>query len=120
MFSEKKLIKKLINMETKTVLEIKRELQMSMNELRRSITTACDKMSEMYSEDHYIVKRIRSYYSALEKQQEYVNMLDILIERKDFEGIDLLSLKIKAIADMIVTLCAASTPSMSKVGSASA
>jgi len=88
-------------METKSVLEIKRELQISMNQLKQSIDAACDKMSEMYSEDHYIVKRIRSYYSALEKQQEYVNMLDILIERKDFEGIDLLSLKIKAIADMI-------------------
>lgn len=90
-------------MELKSVLHIKTELQISMNQLKHSIDAACDKMSEMYSEDHHIVKRIRSYYDALEKQQEYVDMLDVLIERRDFQEIDLLSSKIKAIADMIKT-----------------
>lgn len=88
-------------MNLKDIMMIKQDLKCSMNQLKDSIDEACSKMSKMYSEDHYVVQRLRSYYPALEKQQEYVNMLDVLVEQKNFEGIELLSIKIKAIADMI-------------------
>lgn len=88
-------------MQAKNLLEIKSELIQSMQQLRLSIDEASARMSQTYHEDHHIVQRLKSYYPALNKQEEYVNLLDSLIMEKNYEGIELLSAKIKAIADMI-------------------
>ena len=90
-------------MQTRNLLAIKNELIYSMQRLRISIDEATAKMSETYHEDHHIVQRLKSYYPALDKQEEYVNMLDALILENNYEEIELLSTKIRAIADMIKT-----------------
>lgn len=90
-------------MQTRNLLAIKTELIYSMQQLRISIDEATAKMSETYHEDHHIVQRLKSYYPALDKQEEYVNMLDALILENNYEEIELLSTKIRAIADMIKT-----------------
>lgn len=72
-----------------------------MKELRLSIDDATEKFIQLYGENHEIVERLKSYYPALDQQEKCAEELDSLINAGDFEELNHVSLKIKAISEMI-------------------
>jgi len=81
--------------------KIKTSLDITVKELKVSIDAAILNMTEIYGEDHYSIQRLQSYYPALKKQVDYVNQLDKLIERNDYDNIMVFVSKIRAISEMI-------------------
>lgn len=83
------------------LFEIRNELFSSIRQLRTSIDDAMHNMSKMYGEDHPAIKRLESYYPALDKQLEYAQQLHpLLMEKKHDEYMSLIA-KIQGISDMI-------------------
>lgn len=72
-----------------------------MKDLRESIDEATKSFTVLYGENHSIVERLKSYYPALDKQEKYAEELDSIISAGDFERLSYVSLKIKAISEMI-------------------
>lgn len=79
----------------------KEHLVITMKGLRSSINEAAEKMSSMYGDTHHSVVRLRSYFPALDRGEMYAAELDSMIRLGDFEKINHVSLKIKAISEMI-------------------
>lgn len=80
---------------------LKSILTLTCNELRNSINVARDGVLTKYGREHYAVKRLDEYYPILDKQLEYINMIDDLVKDENYEDLMLLSSKIKAMAEMI-------------------
>lgn len=81
--------------------EIREELFHTIKQLRISIDDAMHTMTKMYGEEHYAIKRLKSYYPALEKQLEYAQQLHPLLLQKQYDEYMSLISKIQAISDMI-------------------
>lgn len=80
---------------------LKSMLMLSSTELRNSINVARDSILTKYGREHYAVKRLNEYYPILDKQLEYINMIDDLVKDENYAELLLLSSKIKAMAEMI-------------------
>lgn len=88
-------------MDTEQFFKLKSLLIEKMKELRISIDDATQKFTLLYGEDHFVVARLKSYYPALEKQEQYTQELDILLAAGDFQSLAEVSQKIKAISELI-------------------
>lgn len=83
------------------LIKMKKELYSSIYNLKDSIDAATVKMTEMYGEDHYAIKRLMTYHEALDKQFDYATTIDALIVEKKFSEVAHVITKIVALADMI-------------------
>ena len=83
------------------LLELREELFSTIRQLRTSIDDAMLNMIEMYGQEHYTIRRLESYYPALDKQLEYASQLSNLFHEKKYDEYMLLISKIQAISDMI-------------------
>lgn len=77
------------------------KLLSSIRQLRTSIDDAMDTMLKMYGEEHHAIKRLRSYYPALDKQLEYAKQLEHLSASNDYQEYMSVAEKIRGISDMI-------------------
>lgn len=89
------------NLDSNYLDGVRKKLFVAMKELRVSIEAAHERLLETYGKEHEFVVRLESYYSALDKQEEYAHELDDCIKNKNFENLQTLVMRINAISEMI-------------------
>lgn len=77
------------------------KLSNSVNELELSIIHAYDSFLQKYGPGHKYVDRLESYFSAIDKQREYIEELQKHLKNEDLAMIYEVSSKIVAISDMV-------------------
>lgn len=79
----------------------RQKLTVAMRDLRESIEAAHAQLLETYGKEHEYVVRLESYYSALDKQEEYAQELDLCIKNQNFDNLQPIVTRINAISEMI-------------------
>lgn len=81
--------------------QLRDNLLETIRQLKSSIDDALGTMTDMYGADHYAIVRLRSYYPALDKQLEYANELDRMMEQGNNTASLELIAKIQGISELI-------------------
>jgi len=82
---------------TNSVIKVSR----SVDELELSIVQAYDSFLLKYGAGHKYVDRLESYFSAIDKQREYIEEIQDYLKLGDHIMVYEISTKIVAISDMI-------------------
>lgn len=78
-----------------------RTLAHTVSDLEMSVMHAYEQFVVKYGAGHVHVSRIESYFSAIDKQREYIDQLSICVKSKDFVTFHELSSKVRALSEMI-------------------
>lgn len=80
--------------------DVRNKLVVALDRLELSIVEAYESLRIKYGDEHFCIKRINSYFPAIDLQREYISQLDALIHRQDYNNYSIIS-AICAISDFI-------------------
>jgi len=80
---------------------LKIDLLEKISSLKTTTDYAIENLSITYGKNHPMILRLRSYYMGIDNCLTDINSLDAFFEQKNYDAIELVTVRIKAISEMI-------------------